>query len=91
MNEQNTASTEHAKPYLQIDRLTKKFGDFVALDNVSLEVIEGEFIFFLGPSGCGKTTFMRILDGSPNPLTHFHAAIDFVVVGLCAATLIRNR
>ena len=63
MNEQNTASTEHAKPYLQIDRLTKKFGDFAALDNVSLEVFEGEFIFFLGPSGCGKTTFLRAIAG----------------------------
>ncbi|MDH3763710.1 MAG: putative 2-aminoethylphosphonate ABC transporter ATP-binding protein [Gammaproteobacteria bacterium] len=49
--------------YLQIDRLTKKFGSFVALDSVSLEVYEGEFICFLGPSGCGKTTFLRAIAG----------------------------
>ena len=49
--------------YLQIDQLTKKFGNFVALDNVSLEVYEGEFICFLGPSGCGKTTFLRAIAG----------------------------
>jgi len=49
--------------YLQIDRLTKKFGSFVALDSVSLEVYEGEFICFLGPSGCGKTTLLRAIAG----------------------------
>ena len=51
------------KVYLRIDRLTKKFGQFVALDAVSLEVYEGEFICFLGPSGCGKTTFLRAIAG----------------------------
>ena len=49
--------------YLQIDRLTKKFGNFVALDSVSLEVYEGEFVCFLGPSGCGKTTLLRAIAG----------------------------
>ncbi|MCH8104042.1 MAG: putative 2-aminoethylphosphonate ABC transporter ATP-binding protein [Proteobacteria bacterium] len=63
MSEQQAVNTENAKPYLQIDRLTKKFGDFIALDQVSLDVFEGEFIFFLGPSGCGKTTFLRALAG----------------------------
>lgn len=50
-------------PYLKITDLTKKFGDFVALDNISLEVNEGEFICFLGPSGCGKTTLLRAIAG----------------------------
>lgn len=49
--------------YLQIKGITKKFGDFVALDNISLDVHEGEFICFLGPSGCGKTTFLRAIAG----------------------------
>ena len=49
--------------YLKIDRLTKKFGNFVALDSVSLEVYEGEFVCFLGPSGCGKTTLLRAIAG----------------------------
>jgi iron(III) transport system ATP-binding protein len=43
--------------------LTKKFGEFVALDDISLEVNEGEFVCFLGPSGCGKTTFLRAIAG----------------------------
>jgi iron(III) transport system ATP-binding protein len=63
MSEQQAVNTESAKPYLQIDRLTKKFGDFTALDEVSLEVYEGELICFLGPSGCGKTTFLRAIAG----------------------------
>lgn len=49
--------------FLQIDRLTKKFGSFTALDSVSLDVNEGEFVCFLGPSGCGKTTFLRAIAG----------------------------
>ena len=52
-----------SKVYLQIDQLTKKFGNFVALDSVSLQVYEGEFVCFLGPSGCGKTTFLRAIAG----------------------------
>ena len=51
------------EPFLHIDRLSKHFGDFVALDEVSLDVYEGEFICFLGPSGCGKTTFLRAIAG----------------------------
>ncbi len=52
-----------AEPYLRIDRLSKHFGDFIALDEVSLDVFEGEFVCFLGPSGCGKTTFLRAIAG----------------------------
>jgi len=62
MTEQN-ADNAGSKVYLQIDRLTKKFGNFVALDSVSLQVYEGEFVCFLGPSGCGKTTFLRAIAG----------------------------
>ena len=63
MNESTTAESVSAKVYLRIDRLTKKFGPFTALDEVSLEVYEGEFVCFLGPSGCGKTTFLRAIAG----------------------------
>ncbi len=51
------------KVYLHIEDLWKKFGDFVALREISLDVIEGEFLCFLGPSGCGKTTLLRAIAG----------------------------
>jgi len=51
------------KPYLEIKDLWKKFGEFVALQDISLEVMEGEFLCFLGPSGCGKTTLLRAIAG----------------------------
>jgi len=51
------------RPYLRIENLTKKFGDFTALDNISLDVFENEFVCFLGPSGCGKTTLLRAIAG----------------------------
>jgi len=49
--------------YLRIRDLVKRFGDFVALDAVDLDVREGEFVCFLGPSGCGKTTLLRAIAG----------------------------
>jgi iron(III) transport system ATP-binding protein len=49
--------------FLRIRELTKTFGDFTALDRISLDVREGEFLCFLGPSGCGKTTLLRAIAG----------------------------
>jgi len=49
--------------YLQIRDLTKKFGDFTALKDISLDIFESEFVCFLGPSGCGKTTLLRAIAG----------------------------
>jgi len=50
-------------PYLRIEHLTKRFGAFTALDDISLEIFEREFVCFLGPSGCGKTTLLRAIAG----------------------------
>ncbi len=51
------------RPYLKIEHLTKRFGYFLALEDISLEIYEGEFVCFLGPSGCGKTTLLRAVAG----------------------------
>lgn len=49
--------------YLSLARITKLFGDFEALKDLTLEIQRGEFVCFLGPSGCGKTTLLRIIAG----------------------------
>ena len=56
-----------AKPYISFKNVTKRFGDFVAVDNLSLDVYEREFFSLLGPSGCGKTTLLRMLAGFEEP------------------------
>jgi putrescine transport system ATP-binding protein len=56
-----------AVPYVNIDRVTKKFGDFVAVNNVSLKIYKKELFCLLGGSGCGKTTLLRMLAGFEEP------------------------
>lgn len=54
-------------PLVRLEGVTKRFGDTVALDNLTLDIAQGEFVTFLGPSGCGKSTTLRILGGFERP------------------------
>ena len=54
-------------PLIRFKGVTKRFGEFTAIDNLSLDIYEREFFALLGPSGCGKTTMMRMLGGFETP------------------------
>lgn len=79
-NKPNSASLDWEHP-IQVQNLTKKFGDFVAVDNVSFQVGAGEVFGWLGPNGAGKTTTIRMLLGLLHP-----TAGSTHVLGLNSAT-----
>jgi len=54
-------------PAVELDGVTKRYGDTAAVDDVSLSVREGEFFTLVGPSGCGKTTTLRLIAGFEEP------------------------
>lgn len=56
-----------AEPYIRIERVTKRFGDFIAVNDVSLNIYRTELFCLLGGSGCGKTTLLRMLAGFEEP------------------------
>src|SRR3990167_9564639 len=56
-----------AKPFIEFRNVTKRFGDFTAVDDLTLGIYEKEFFALLGPSGCGKTTLMRMVAGFDEP------------------------
>lgn len=56
-----------AKPLIEFRNVTKRFGEFTAIDDLTLDIYEKEFFALLGPSGCGKTTMMRMLAGFESP------------------------
>ncbi len=60
-------ATASLSPLLEVERVSRSFGDIVALDDVSLTIAENEFFALLGPSGCGKTTLLRSIAGFESP------------------------
>ena len=69
-----------AKPLIQFKSVTKKFGEFVAIDDVTIDIFAQEFFALLGPSGCGKTTLMRMLAGFERPMA---VLLDAICAGAC--------
>jgi putative spermidine/putrescine transport system ATP-binding protein len=59
--------SRRSTPAIQLVRLRKAFGDVVAVDDIDLEIVEGEFFSLLGPSGSGKTTVLRMIAGFELP------------------------
>ena len=64
MAEENPLAT---RPLVQIEAVSKRFGQIVAVERLSLDIHAGEFFALLGPSGCGKTTLLRMLAGFEQP------------------------
>jgi len=62
-----TADSTGDPPAVELDGVTKRYGDTAAVDDVSLAVREGEFFTLVGPSGCGKTTTLRLIAGFEEP------------------------
>jgi putrescine transport system ATP-binding protein len=67
MNAQPSTPTDPAAPYIRLQAVSKKFGEFAAVDTVSLEIRRGEIFCLLGGSGSGKTTLLRMLAGFETP------------------------
>ena len=59
--------TSEREIVIKTDKLTKKFGDFIAANEITFEVTKGEIFGFLGANGAGKTTAMKMLIGISNP------------------------
>ena len=88
-----------SKVVLRVKNLTKKFGNRIAVDNISFDIFEGEIFGFLGPNGAGKTTAIRMITGLAKPnsgnviicgkslKTHFEKAILNAITPITAIAI----
>ncbi|HKY15137.1 MAG TPA: ATP-binding cassette domain-containing protein, partial [Microthrixaceae bacterium] len=60
-------ATNVAPPVITLDKVTKRFGSYVAVEVADFGIPQGEFFSMLGPSGCGKTTTLRLIAGFEQP------------------------
>jgi len=67
MANNNIGGTTGAKTIVSLQNIGKRFGKVAALDDVSIDIREGEIFALLGPSGCGKSTLLRIISGFETP------------------------
>jgi spermidine/putrescine transport system ATP-binding protein len=67
MSERTATETASTTADIRLERLSKRFGDTLAVDDLSLEIEQGSFFALLGPSGCGKTTTLRMIGGFEDP------------------------
>ncbi len=67
MSTERTSSAGTGDWAVELEGVTKHFGDFAAVDGITLQVARGEFFSLLGPSGCGKTTTLRLIAGFEQP------------------------
>lgn len=70
-----TPSAHHPRTMIEVTGVSRSFGAYKALDEISVKVQEGEFFSLLGPSGCGKTTLLRMIAGFDHP-SEGHIHID---------------
>lgn len=75
MDQIASRAAANVKPIISFKNVVKRFGTMTAVDNVSLDIMPGEFFALLGPSGCGKTTLLRMLAGFEVP-TEGNVLID---------------
>src|SRR3990167_6494827 len=66
--------------YVRVEQVSKRFGDFTAVDSVSINIRQGEIFALLGSSGCGKSTLLRMLAGFETP-TEGRILVDGVDLG----------
>src|SRR4030043_2488464 len=68
------------EPVIRVEGLTRRFGDFVAVDHVSFQVSKGEIVGYLGPNGSGKTTTIRMLLGLLRPTEGTATVLGYDIV-----------